>query len=202
MCDISKLLDRKCLSGSDECWNKSTGKFQTASVIMGGWLLVQIPQLVLLTCEQVPETSQPSLWKEVQWWDSPPDSWYISSAHTLLDCEHSSGLAFPENQYQLVVLFMATAYKYKTNKTHCVTYFYNTTKFHITDGQLLMSFLGNNFLEHFLQALTKFSLNQGSGSYQHTIDLLYITKYDKNLSSVCLRVCRKQLQQILHYFLR
>lgn len=100
--------DRKCLSGSDECWNKSTGKFQTASVIMGSWLLSQVTLLVPLTCEQVPETLQPSLWMEVQWWGSPTDSGYISSVHTRLDCEHSSGLVFPENQYQLVV-FIITA---------------------------------------------------------------------------------------------
>lgn len=29
------MLRDRCLSGSDECWGKSTGKIQTASVIMG-----------------------------------------------------------------------------------------------------------------------------------------------------------------------
>lgn len=61
----------------------------------------------------------------------------------------------------------------QTKKPNCVTYFYNTTKFHITDGQLLMGFFGNNLLEYFLQALTNFPLNKGCGSYQKTIDLYY-----------------------------
>lgn len=31
-----------------------------------------------------------------------------------------------------------------------MTYFYNTAKFGITDGQLLVGLFGNNFLENFL----------------------------------------------------
>lgn len=45
-----------------------------------------------------------------------------------------------------------------------VTYFDNATKFCITNSQLLMSFLGNNFLQDLLQTLAKFSLNKGSRS--------------------------------------
>lgn len=52
-----------------------------------------------------------------------------------------------------------------TNVNGRATYFYDPTEFHITDGQLLVSFFGNNLLQHFLQALSKLSLNKGSGSW-------------------------------------
>lgn len=151
-----------CLSGSDECWGKSTGKFQTASVIIGSSSSVFMHIRAPSTCEPNPETWHWSPCEGVQWWDSPSGSWCISSAQPQLDCGHSPGPAFPENQHQLEIQFLFITPM--NDWDLCLTYFNNSTEFHIANGQLLMSFFGDNFLQHFLQTLSKFSLNKSSGS--------------------------------------
>lgn len=95
--------------------------------------------------------------------------------------------SFSWKQQHLEVWFFAPVYNKKKKKRNCcVTYLYNATKFHITDGQLLMSFLGNNFLKHFLQVLAKFSLNQGSGSYQQMQELSH--KMPENNCRICIKL--------------
>lgn len=60
-----------------------------------------------------------------------------------------------------------------------LTYFNNTTEFHITDGQLFMCLLGNNLLQDFLQALANFSLDKGSGSWR--VEIRNTIKYKPTL---------------------
>lgn len=48
------------------------------------------------------------------------------------------------------------------------TYFDDSAEFGVADRQLLMSLLGNDFLQHLLQTLADFSLNEGGGGWSKT----------------------------------
>lgn len=95
--------------------------------------------------------------------------------HLAPDASHQFGHSGAVDAAQ-VQLFLKTRARLETQLSHMfaseyihtwqhwVTYFDNPTEFHITDGQLLVSLLGNNFLQHFLQTFANFSLDKGSGS--------------------------------------
>lgn len=114
---------------------------------------------VLPTCEPSPETWRWSPWGAARWLAPPSDPGCSASARPRRGCGRSSRPSFPEDGSGLDT---CSLWRMKENRR--VSYFNDAAQLGIADGELFVSLLGDNLLQHLLQTFANFPLDKGSGS--------------------------------------